>query len=96
MRTMAKVIVKNDGVEFEVPDGSYLLPYLWERTSMPRGCEDGSTTICACVILRGEENLNGKTDVEIATLNKAGAPNSPRNRLACQLYIMKGEVEIEY
>ncbi len=93
---MARVIVKNDGVAIEVPDGAHLLPYLWERTMIPRGCEDGTTPICACVILRGEENLNTKSHVEIVTLANAGYPNSSRNRLACQLYIRKGEVEIEY
>ncbi|HSB47364.1 MAG TPA: 2Fe-2S iron-sulfur cluster-binding protein [Candidatus Bilamarchaeum sp.] len=93
---MAKVIVKNDGVTLEVPDGARLLPYLWESTSFPQGCEDGTTSICACVILRGEENVNQKNHNEIVTLQKAGQPNSSRNRLACQIYVKKGEIEIEY
>ncbi len=93
---MARVVVKNDGITIEVPDGAHLLPYLWDNTGMPRGCEDGSTPICACVILRGEENLNTKNHTEIVTLANARYPNSSRNRLACQLYIKKGEVEIEY
>jgi ferredoxin len=96
MMRMARVIVKNDKVSFEVPDGSQLLPYLWERTGIPQGCEDGTTPICACVVLRGEENLNPKTHTEIVTLANAGCPNSSRNRLACQIWIMKGEVELEY
>jgi ferredoxin len=93
---MAKVTVRNEGITFEVPDGAPLLPYLWENTSFPQGCEDGSTPICACVIIKGEENVSAKTHSEIATLGKAGLPNSSRNRLACQMYIKKGEVEIEY
>ncbi len=93
---MARVTVKNDDVTFEVPDGQQLLPFLWERTAFPQGCEDGSTPICACVILKGEENLNPKTHNEIVTLANAGYPNSSRNRLACQLWVMKGEVVLEY
>jgi ferredoxin len=80
----------------EVPDGAPILPYLWDNTSFPQGCEDGSTTICACVVLSGEANINPKTQQEIETLHKAGLPNSPRNRLACQVRIKKGEIEIEY
>ncbi len=93
---MAKVRVRNDNVSFEIPDGGFLLPYLWENTSFPQGCEDGTTPICACVILRGEENVSPKTQREIETLHNARLPNSHKNRLACQVYIKKGEVEIEY
>ncbi|MEW6722154.1 MAG: 2Fe-2S iron-sulfur cluster-binding protein [Candidatus Micrarchaeota archaeon] len=93
---MAKVIVKNDNVTLEVPDGELILPYLWERTSFPQGCEDGSTPICACVILRGESNVSTKNHQEIVTLQKSGLPNSSRNRLACQVRVLRGEIEIEY
>ena len=93
---MARVTVKNDGSTFEVPDGDRLLPYLWEHSSFPQGCDDGSTAICACVVLRGEENLSPKTHIEIVTLANARSPNSSRNRLACQIWVMRGEVVIEY
>lgn len=93
---MARIIVKNDGVAIDVPDGSLILHHLWEGSSFPQGCEDGTTPICACVILRGEENLSPKTHSEIVTLQKAGLPNSSRNRLACQVWVKKGEIEIEY
>lgn len=93
---MARLVIKNEGVELEVPDGSAILQYLWDNTSFPRGCEDGSTSICACVILSGSENVSPKTQREIETLHKAGLPNSPRNRLACQVWIKKGKVELEY
>lgn len=96
MKKVAKIRVKNDGVELTVPDGAHILPYLWENTSFPRGCEDGSTAICACVILSGKDNVSPKTQREIDTLDKAGLPNSPCNRLACQIWVKKGEVEIEY
>jgi ferredoxin len=93
---MAKLTVKNDNVTLDIPDGAAILPFLWENTSFPQGCEDGTTAICACVILKGEENVNTKTHDEIVTLQKAGQPNSSRNRLACKIWVMKGEVEIEY
>ena len=93
---MAKVKVRNDNVTLEIPDGAAILPFLWENTGFPQGCEDGTTAICACVILRGEENVNPKNHNEIVTLQKAGLPNSSRNRLACQLYVKRGEIEIEY
>ncbi len=93
---MAKITVKNENKAFEIPDGARLLHYLWDETSFPQGCEDGSAPICACVILRGSENINAKTQKEIETLANAGLPNSSRNRLACQIIVKKGEVEIEY
>lgn len=93
---MAKITVKNENKTFEIPDGSQLLHYLWQETSFPQGCEDGTDTICACVILKGSENLNAKTHKEIVTLADAGMPNSSRNRLACQIIVKKGEIELEY
>ncbi len=93
---MARLRVKNDGITIEIPDGAPILPFLWESTSFPQGCEDGSTAICACVVLAGEENLSPKTQREIETLHRSGGPNSSRNRLACQVWIKKGDVEIEY
>jgi ferredoxin len=93
---MAKIIVKNDGVTFEVPDGERLLPYLKEYSNLPFGCENGKCGRCACVILSGSENLNIKTRQEEETLAKIGAPSSKRNRLACQLSANSGTVELEY
>ena len=96
MKAMAKIKVKNDNVHFEIPDGSRLLSYLLEKTGFPAGCNDGTSTICACVILKGDEHLNPKTHNEITTLASAGMPNSKRNRLACQVIVNKGEIELEY
>ena len=62
---VAKVRVRNESMTIEVPDGAPILPYLWDNTSFPQGCEDGSTTICACVVLSGEANINPKTQQEI-------------------------------
>ena len=93
---MAMITIRNEHTRFEIPDGSRILHYLWDKTSFPQGCEDGTNPICACVILKGNENVNAKTHTEIETFAKANLPNSPRNRLACQIIIKKGEIEIEY
>ena len=93
---MAILIIKNENVELEIPDGDLIIEYLWNNTSFPQGCADGSTSLCSCVILNGEKNLNPKTQAEINTFAKASLPNSPRNRLACQVRILKGTVELEY
>ena len=90
------VKVKNENITFEMPDRARLLPYLISNSAFPAACEDGSSPMCACVILKGEENLNPKTHAEITTLANAGLPNSKRNRLACQIFVMKGEIELEY
>lgn len=93
---MAKITIKNEGKTFEIPNNARLLPYLMSNTSFPAACEDGSSILCACVILRGEENLNAKTQAETTTLANAGLPNSKKNRLACQIIVLKGEIELEY
>ena len=93
---VAKIIVKNENKTIDIPNGERLADYLWAETSFPQGCEDGSSTICALVVIRGEENLNKKTHIEGITLAKASVPNSSRNRLACQVRVLRGEIEIEY
>lgn len=93
---MAIIKVKNEGMMFEIPEGSKLLHYLWKNTSFPQACENGSDPMCACVILKGDENLNPKTQQETTTLANANMPNSKRNRLACQVIVIKGEIELEY
>ena len=91
---MAKVTVVNDNTTFEVTDGEYLLPYFREHTAMLFGCEKGECGICICTVLKGMENLNEKSQKETETLHSKGA--YPNQRLACQLKIKWGEVEIEY
>lgn len=93
---MAKVTVKNENAGFEVPDGARLLHYLWKNSAFPQGCENGTDHTCACVILKGTENLNPKTQQETITLENVGMPNSQRNRLACQIIVLRGEVVLEY
>lgn len=91
---MAKVRIRNEGVEFEVPDGMPLLPYAKKHSSMLFGCEKGNCGVCKCSVSKGSENVNVKTQKEEQTLAKMGA--YPSERLACQIKIKKGEVEIEY
>lgn len=93
---MAKVKVKNDNIEFEVPDGELLLRYLEENAGIPFGCRSGKCGTCTCVVLSGEENFNPKSRIEEETLAKSGTPSSKKNRLACLLRVNKGEAEIEY
>ncbi|MEW6748554.1 MAG: 2Fe-2S iron-sulfur cluster-binding protein [Candidatus Micrarchaeota archaeon] len=90
---MAKVRLKNDGIEVEVPDGSMVLDYL-KDTNLPRGCEEGECGVCVCSVSKGTENTERKTQKEETTLARIGA--YPSQRLACQLKIKKGEIEVEY
>ncbi|MBU0591183.1 (2Fe-2S)-binding protein [Candidatus Micrarchaeota archaeon] len=91
---MAKVTILNEGVTFEVPDGSRLLEYAKKHSNMLFGCEQGKCGVCRCNIAKGFENLNQKTSEEEHTLTRLGA--YPSQRLACKIIVKKGEVEIEY
>jgi 2Fe-2S ferredoxin len=91
---MAKVRIRNEEVEFEVPNGDDLMPYAKKNSSMLFGCENGQCGTCVCSVSRGSENVNIKTLKEEQTLDKIKA--YPSARLACQIKIKKGEVEIEY
>ena len=91
---MGKVRIKNEGVEFEVPDGLLIKDYIKKNSNMMFGCEKGDCGTCVCSVSRGSENVNIKTMKEEETLNKIGA--YPSQRLACQIKIKKGEIEIEY
>ncbi len=91
---MAKVTIMNEGVSFEVPDGARLLDYIKENSSLPFGCEGGTCGTCICTVLKGLENLNPRNHEEWLHLQKRGA--TPSQRLACQIWVKKGEIEIEY
>ncbi|MFH2106343.1 MAG: 2Fe-2S iron-sulfur cluster-binding protein [Candidatus Micrarchaeota archaeon] len=91
---MATVKIRNDNVEFEIPDGGFLKDYANGETAMLFGCQRGNCGTCICSIIKGEQNVNKKTQKEELTINKLGLPNG--SRLACQIQIMKGNVEIEY
>jgi 2Fe-2S ferredoxin len=91
---MAKVTIVNEGVSFEVPENSRLLDYIKENSGMLFGCENAQCATCICTVLRGEENLLPRNHNEDVTLQNNGA--SQRQRLGCQIWIKKGEIEIEY
>jgi 2Fe-2S ferredoxin len=91
---MAKVIFKSDGKEVEVPDGTPLVQIAEDAgASIVFSCKAGVCVSCLCNIVKGMENLNEKTENEKATLEGFGA--KPNQRLACQVIVKKGEVEIE-
>jgi len=89
---MARVRIINSNNTIEVPDGARLLDYVKEE--MLFGCESGQCGTCICKIIKGKENLNGKSPSEELLLAKRSAQTN--ERLACQIWIKKGEVEIEY
>ena len=91
---MAKVTIANEKVSFELPDGARLLDYAKEFSGMPFGCENGECGTCICLITKGSQNVERKNQREEMTLAKIGT--YPSQRLACQLKIKRGEVEIEY
>jgi ferredoxin len=91
---MAKVRIRNENIEFEVPDGEWLLEYAKRESSMLFGCGKGECGTCICSISKGKENAEPKTQREELTLAKMGA--YPSQRLACQIKLKKGEIEIEY
>lgn len=91
---MAKVTIKNEGVTFGIPDGSRLMAYAKEHSSMLFGCGSGECGTCVCSIVEGSQNLNIKTQKEEQTLNRIGA--YPSQRLACEIIVKKGEIIIEY
>ncbi|HLD59376.1 MAG TPA: 2Fe-2S iron-sulfur cluster-binding protein [Candidatus Bilamarchaeaceae archaeon] len=91
---MAKIKVLNEGIEVEVPDGAAIKEYVKKESGMLFGCEQGDCGTCVCSIAKGSENINKKTQKEEQTINRLGLPGG--SRLACQIRVTKGEVEIEY
>jgi ferredoxin len=91
---MAKVTIRNEGVSFEVPDGSRLMEYAQKNSNLPFGCENGKCGTCICTIIKGMENISPRQHDEWFLLQKRGATSG--QRLACQIWVKKGEVEIEY
>ncbi len=91
---MAKVLIRNDNVTLEMPDGSKLIDYARDKSGLMFGCGKGKCGICICTVVNGMENLNRRTHEEHMLLASKGARES--QRLACQVVVNKGEVEIEY
>jgi 2Fe-2S ferredoxin len=91
---MAKVKIVNDDIILDIPDGEMLYRYAKDNCGIMFGCLKGECGICMCTVLRGEENLNKRTHKEHMILENRGATSA--QRLACQVVVNQGEVEIEY
>lgn len=90
---MAKVTFHTDHKTIEVVSGTSLQEAVDQaQASLPFGCRLGSCGTCRCFIVKGEQNLNAKTQSEqdlFATLTAVAV----NERLACQCLIY-GDVEI--
>jgi len=91
---VARVRIVNDNVVLDVPDGSQLLSYAKEGSNMLFGCENGVCGTCICTVIEGMANLMDKADAERTLLAKRGA--FPNQRLACRIWVKRGDVVIEY
>ena len=91
---MAKITIINEGVSFEMPDGGRLMDYATENSAMLFGCGGGRCGTCICTIMKGVENLRERGHDEWLYLQKIGA--SPNQRLACMIWVKRGEVTLEY
>ena len=87
---MAKVTIVNDGVTLDVPDGARLLEYAKAGSRMLFGCEGGTCGVCICRVVKGKENLVARTQLEEQLCRHRD------ERLACQIWVKKGEIEVEY
>ncbi len=92
---MAKVRIKNEGIEIEVADGGNLMEAIQDKCNIPFGCGNGDCGTCMIAVTKGVENLSPQTHKEWDYLKRHNA-NSPKQRLACQVWVKKGEIEIEY
>ena len=91
---MAKVTFKSDNKSVDVPDGTTLVQAAEDNgASIAFSCKAGVCVSCLSNINKGMENLSPKTENEKATLEGFGA--KPNQRLACQVTVVKGEVEVE-
>jgi ferredoxin len=91
---MARITVRNEGTSFEMPDGERLYEYAKEHTSILFGCGVGTCKMCMITIVKGIGNINPPMHEEWQKLRMMNA--TPGQRFACQVYVKKGEVEIEY
>lgn len=80
-------ILKFEGQQGEVEDGKRILETA-EELGMPFGCTDGLCGTCRCTVVSGAENLPPRNDKE----EDMGIDDN--ERLACQLTIKSGEVEL--
>ncbi len=90
---MAKVVVKNDSVTVDVPDGS-LLAEIDGKASVLFACKSGTCGSCLVKVVEGMNNLEAPNDIEAVGLQAFGS--DPAHRLMCQAKIKKGSITVEY
>ncbi len=91
---MARIVIKQDNLDAEVPDGKDLREFCQENNSnICFGCEVGVCATCLIEVKEGMENLSEPDEIEKNTLERIGA--KPCNRLACQCKLKKGKTVID-
>jgi ferredoxin len=79
-------IIRFEGREAELPDGSHVLDTC-EELGMPLGCHDGLCGACVSTVVGGMENLSPKNDKEL------DMDLADHERLPCQCVVTSGVVE---
>lgn len=91
---MATIIFAEDGIEFEVPDGTKVQDVVDRNdANILFGCREGACATCMIRINEGAEFLNPVTENEEMTL----MPDELEDglRLACQCTVTGGRVSIQ-
>lgn len=94
---MAKIKFLQDDLEIEVPVGTLVQDAVEKSgASLPFGCRMGSCGTCRCLVTKGMQNLNKKTDEEKDLFETLTSVHE-NERLCCQLTVEKeGEIEIQH
>ena len=87
---MAKIKFTPDNQEEELADGSEIREVCENQFSIPFGCKDGICGTCRIRVSEGSDNLSPKNEKENDLL-----PENPNERLACQVQIKSGTVEMD-
>lgn len=82
-------VIECDGKRVEVSDGSSIRDAC-EELGVPFGCNEGFCGSCLIEVVEGGENLSERTEEEELMGLDDGF------RLACQCFIKKGVVKIEF
>lgn len=86
----------NDEIEHHVEAGSSLQAAAHESDAgLPFGCRAGTCGTCVIRVVKGGDSLDERGFVEEDTLAVIGVDH-PDARLACQVIVGEGDLEIEY
>jgi len=86
----------NDDIEHHVEVGASLQSAANDADAgLPFGCRAGTCGTCAIRVVKGGESLEDRGFVEDDTLGVVGV-DDPSARLACQVFVGDGDLEIEY